>query len=343
MTKHSRIIGVATALVGGAVIAAAVRSAVGAGGLDSWLAWIITVGGLLIAIGVLMFASSLSRSGSSALLRLDCFLPALRRERKDGSGTGYGRWFAVAQKRLPAALFSDRQTKHRGLVRRGLRWLGITWLSAPIRRLTQAFCFLAFLVLFFFVCWPYDARPRAAAEVSGGWRFVEFGQSEAQLTFEGADVPSWMKRGGVAYALEKTSNGRASDDQGEPLPLRVEAVADQRVHLLSERELGDAAIDRLLLGATKWQFASRDPTAWPSHYADNLERKQWLPAELFLVMDPLVSLSTAIASRSWVWSLACAVIILGMEKVSGTVLAFSVSSVIVRVCEVHCSVTVIAA
>jgi len=31
-----------------------------------------------------------------------------------------------------------------------------------------------------------------------------------------------------------------------------------------------------------------------------------VPADVFLVIDPLVSLSTAITARSWVWSLACA-------------------------------------
>ena len=54
----------------------------------------------------------------------------------------------------------------------------------------------------------------------------------------------------------------------------------------------------------------KQPGAWPTHYADNLARKELIPADLFLVIDPLVSLSTAIASRSWVWSLVCAGIIL---------------------------------
>ncbi len=35
-----------------------------------------------------------------------------------------------------------------------------------------------------------------------------------------------------------------------------------------------------------------------------------LPAELLLVIDPLVSISTAIAARTWVWSLVFAATIL---------------------------------
>ncbi len=101
-----------------------------------------------------------------------------------------------------------------GAVRRGLKRLGPTWLSAPVRRVVQAACLGLFLVLFFYVCWPYTAQP------------------EAEIT------------------------------------------------------------------------------DWPSHYADDLVRKEQVAAELFLIIDPLVSFSTAIAVRSWVWSLTSAAIIL---------------------------------
>ncbi len=68
--------------------------------------------------------------------------------------------------------------------------------------------------------------------------------------------------------------------------------------------------DVLSLSPGPWSIHENDPAAWPSHYADNLSRKETVAAELFLVIDPLVSLSTGIASRSWVWSLSCAGIIL---------------------------------
>src|SRR5262249_25394509 len=44
----------------------------------------------------------------------------------------------------------------------------------------------------------------------------------------------------------------------------------------------------------------------------NLAAKERIAAELFLVIDPLVSISTAVAARSWVWSLAAAALILAV-------------------------------
>ncbi|MHC4607107.1 MAG: 4Fe-4S binding protein [Planctomycetota bacterium] len=55
--------------------------------------------------------------------------------------------------------------------------------------------------------------------------------------------------------------------------------------------------------------------SWPytedMDYAAAREAKEWIDAELFLALDPLVSVSTAIAARAWVWSLAFAAIMLG--------------------------------
>src|SRR5258706_10811796 len=54
---------------------------------------------------------------------------------------------------------------------------------------------------------------------------------------------------------------------------------------------------------------------WPyggTNYAAHRESKEKIAAETFLILDPLVSLSTAIASRSWVWSLTAAGIILAV-------------------------------
>jgi ferredoxin len=54
---------------------------------------------------------------------------------------------------------------------------------------------------------------------------------------------------------------------------------------------------------------------WPyggTNYAEHRESKEKVAAETFLILDPLVSLSTAIASRSWVWSLTAAGIILAV-------------------------------
>ena len=59
-----------------------------------------------------------------------------------------------------------------------------------------------------------------------------------------------------------------------------------------------------------WEPNETDAQVWPSHYADDIRRKEIVPAELFLAIDPLVSLSTAIAGRTWVWSLTFAGVIL---------------------------------
>jgi hypothetical protein len=76
----------------------------------------------------------------------------------------------AAQRVLPDSLFSEQATKRRGLVRRVLRRVGLSWVLSPIRRIVQAGCFLLFLWLFFYVCWPYTAAPDS---VSGGWMPVE--------------------------------------------------------------------------------------------------------------------------------------------------------------------------
>lgn len=151
--------------------------------------------------------------------RLDWFLPVLRKPKGDAPLVEHA-LMRFARKLLPSAWFSDPVTKQRGFARRLLRRLGTTWLSSPVRRISQAICFITFLVLFFYVCFPYTARPVDPAEAA--------------------------------------------------------------------------------------------PGAWPSHYADDLARKEKIAAELFLTIDPLLSLSTFVASKSWVWSLTCAGVILAV-------------------------------
>jgi ferredoxin len=64
---------------------------------------------------------------------------------------------------------------------------------------------------------------------------------------------------------------------------------------------------------TCWPYTatpSADTSDWPSHYADDLIGKEWVEAESFLALDPLVAISTSIAAREWVWSLGWAAAIL---------------------------------
>lgn len=147
-------------------------------------------------------------------MKLNLFLPFLRKAKK-GVEPALPSWpVRIARQVLPVSWFSDRITGKVGFGRRLLKRLGPTWLSSPVRRVIQAVCLVTFLVLFFYVCWPYTAQP-------------------------------------------------------------------------------DDAHD-----------------GWPAHYARELERKEKIAAEFFLTIDPLLSLSTAVASRAWVWSLSCAGLIL---------------------------------
>ena len=57
-----------------------------------------------------------------------------------------------------------------------------------------------------------------------------------------------------------------------------------------------------------WPYGSKD-------YAALRDSKEIIPAEAFLALDPLVSLSTAAAERAWVWSLAWAGVLLAVSLV----------------------------
>ena len=52
-----------------------------------------------------------------------------------------------------------------------------------------------------------------------------------------------------------------------------------------------------------WPYGSRD-------YAARMHSKELVDAEAFLALDPLLSISTAIAARAWVWSLGWAAAII---------------------------------
>jgi polyferredoxin len=130
-------------------------------------------------------------------LRLDHFFPFLTRKKPRPAP-------APVRLLFPTKFFSDPATARPGLARRALKRLGETWLSAPFRRVFQAGCFVIFLVLFFWVAWPY----------------------------------------------------------GSP------------------------------------------------DYAKSMSRREVVDAEFVLALDPLVSISTAIAGRTWVWSLGFAAVML---------------------------------
>ena len=69
-------------------------------------------------------------------------------------------------------------------------------------------------------------------------------------------------------------------------------------------------LDQLTASLGRWSLCETEPGRWPSHYADDLAAKEVVPAESLLAMDPLASISTAVAGKTWVWSLWCAGVIL---------------------------------
>jgi hypothetical protein len=204
-----------------------------------------------------------------------------------------------------------------------LRRLGPVWLAAPVRRIVQSICFLAFLWLFFVTCWPYSATPSRSWN---GWIPADFDfevNSVLLVSDENTDTDAAFINGQRVFVRDESAG--LTDD---PLtaPFEVVLAADGELRLRLERtsnfqhrrcgggrskfDVESSMFEELSLSPGPWSIHESDPAGWPSHYADNLSRKENIAAELFLVIDPLVSLSTGIAARAWVWSLSCAGIIL---------------------------------
>lgn len=100
-------------------------------------------------------------------MRLDIFLAFVRLPKAGRKPPRRSRLYRFAQAILPRRLFSDFSSeKNRGLLRRILRRLGPSWEASPLRRIIQTASFILFLILFFYVCWPYSAVPDPAAQ---GW------------------------------------------------------------------------------------------------------------------------------------------------------------------------------
>ena len=241
-------------------------------------------------------------------MKADWFLPVLRTPNPDRPERPIGRLGRLARRVLPAACFSDRATKKRGIVRRILRWLGPVWLAAPMRRAVQGLCFVAFLWLFFVTCWPYDAVP---ARSWSGWIPAEFDfEAKSVLVVSENEKPPPEIATGQQVFVRDDSPGLT-----EPIVagLEVTSISDSgiRLKLVRSPPSGEETVfEELTLSPGPWSLHETNPTAWSAHYADNLADKEAVAAELFLIIDPLVSLSTAIASRAWVWSLVCAGLIL---------------------------------
>ncbi|MEZ6063294.1 MAG: 4Fe-4S binding protein [Planctomycetaceae bacterium] len=303
-----RVVSAAMAAMSGVILAAALAHApLNPFPLRWFTALSLTFGVVLFAISVLLFLTTFDQGRSAAILRLDWYGPVLRRltTRRTASYALPGR---LLRRLIPVALQSDRATKRRGLIRRTLRRMGISWLASPFRRVVQAGCLAAFFVLFFVVCWPYDARPKSPGARFPGWEFQEFDQQTGDLMLAGTiSGETSVRAGDILFAVDAGSSGRPQMCAGS---FQVGSFSGHAIRLIPHDELTPEAFDAFFTSNGPWTLHADDPAAWHSHYADNLARKEVIPAEFFLLIDPLVSISTAVASRSWVWSLVSAAAIL---------------------------------
>jgi len=84
----------------------------------------------------------------------------------------------------------------RGRVRLFLRALGPTWEAAPVRRLVEAAAFTLFLVLFFYVAWPYGSKNyatfRESKELVDAEAFLALDPLVSVSTSLAARVPVWL-------------------------------------------------------------------------------------------------------------------------------------------------------
>jgi ferredoxin len=205
------------------------------------------------------------------------------------------------------------QSKSGGVLRRVIGWAAPTWLYSPGRRIVQAACLIAFLVLFLYVCFPYTAVP---ARQWSGWIPVEVdaqsGDVVAVCESKNVELPG---EDSLIYVLDTSQQpatrlGRfrvtSADEKDSKSPGDAELILEPEAAPSPER------LEAIGLSFGPWTLHEADPEAWPSHYADDILQKERVPVELFLAIDPLLSLSTAIAARTWVWSLAFAAVVLAL-------------------------------
>ncbi len=191
----------------------------------------------------------------------------------------------------------------RSPVRRVLGWLGPTWAASPLRRLIQTVCLVAFVGLFCYVSWPYTARP---AQSWPGWFPDEVDTETGEVELSADAPPDEPPRAEMVVHVVDAG----AEDPAYLGPFVIRRAALRELSLAPAKPLNPEQLDLLSASFGPWTLRETPPDQWPSHYSDSLEAKQRVPAELFLTLDPLVSLSTAVASRRWVGPLAIAGVVL---------------------------------
>ena len=190
--------------------------------------------------------------------------------------------------------FNWFQSRKRGNGRRGglLRALGPSWSASPLRRTVQVVSLCIYLWLFLYVTWPYTSRQ---AQSWPGWIPVSVDRATGRVLVASDGSLSGPAVGHLIFAADSSS----TEDSGLGR-FRIAAAERGELTLDPADALGPEQKDRLAVSVGPWRLQEAEPGAWPSHYADNLVSKEILPAELFLVLDPLVSMSAALASWNWI-------------------------------------------
>ena len=206
---------------------------------------------------------------------------------------------------MPLNWFRPYRNSRVGPARRLLKPLGPTWMASPWRRLVQVASLLTFLWLFLYVCWPYTARQ---SRNWPGWVPVAVDEASGRATVVAEQgLGNHPAIDTHVFAVEGTGPKTLPLGELRVAEIRADGLVLEPCHAPSQAE-----IDRLAMSIGPWGLHESEPGSWPSHYADSLLAKEAIPAEFFLMLDPLVSLSTTLASRTWIWSLVCAGVLLAV-------------------------------
>lgn len=240
-------------------------------------------------------------------MKVNIFLPVLHKPKKNEEPAEETWYVRAARWVVPAPFFDDLTTGKPGWTRQFLKWIGPTWVAAPWRRIIQAACLILFFVLFFYVCWPYSARPAAQWPQ---WQPKQMEEGDSlRLERDAGDVAG-LSPGQVVYAGNPVARDPEQADFGPVEVIRAEpgiVVIKKRPEFRTEK-WEELQFD---LGGP-WVLSERPSSEWPAHYTESLRNKEFVHAEIFLVLDPLVAISTSIASRTWAWSLGFAALILAI-------------------------------
>ncbi|MEX2215725.1 MAG: 4Fe-4S binding protein [Phycisphaeraceae bacterium] len=245
-------------------------------------------------------------------MRLNWFLPFLRVSKKGPPRKSPGlvvRLFSII---IPKRYQSNTISGKPGPLRKLLKKISPAWSASPLRKLSQTAFFILFLVLFFYVCWPYSAKP---AQVWTGWQPLEVDpDSGVTSLINELPPPASLAVGRVVYLADPTYEpppGASEEERASSLgAFVVQSIEEKTIRLKPREKLTPQQAEAIAFAAGKLTLHEKPPGAWPVHYAEERDRKEKIAAEAILIIDPLVSLSTGLASRAWVWSLVAAGVIL---------------------------------